>query len=128
MLIDAPKNSTLYLLRNEFVWESSWQFIFDTEWHEKTKYHKINKNISTKILINDSEIEHQNLKVYQSRKKLEVKYLSKEDSVKDFAMYIIGDVVSILSMENTNLVGIKITNQNLADNFKNIFNSIWSKP
>jgi len=128
MLIDAPKNSTLYLLRNEFVWEPSWQFIFDTEWHEKTKYHKINKNISTKILINDSEIEHQNLKVYQSRKKLEVKYLSKEDSVKDFAMYIIGDVVSILSMENTNLVGIKITNQNLADNFKNIFNSIWSKP
>ena len=48
MLIDAPKNSTLYLLRNEFVWEPSWQFIFDTEWHEKTKYHKINKIIQTK--------------------------------------------------------------------------------
>lgn len=127
MLIDAPKNSTLYLLRNEFIWEKSWEFTFDDDWQEKTKYHKINKNISTKVLINDSEIEHQNLKVYQSRKNLEFKYLSKKDSVKDFAMYIIGDIVSILSMENNNLIGIKITNQNLADNFKNIFNSIWSK-
>ena len=127
MLLDAPKNSTLYLIRNEFVWQPLWQFIFDKEWHEKVKYHKIQKNIFTKLLINNSKIENQNIDIYKSRKELEFKFLSGSDSVKDFAMYIIGDVLSILSMENNNLVGIKITNQNLADNFKKIFDSIWSK-
>lgn len=127
MLIDAPKNSTLYLIRNEFVWEAHWKFIFESEWHERVKYHKIQKNISTKLLINNSKIENENHKLYQSRKKLEYKFLSEQDFVKDFAMYIIGDMVSILSMENNNLVGIKITNKNLADNFKNIFQTIWKK-
>lgn len=127
MLIDAPQNSTLYLLRDEFVWQPEWKFIFESEWHERIKYHKIQKNISTKLLINNSQVENQNTKLYQSRKVFEFKFLSNKDSVKDFAMYIVGDIVSILSMENNNLIGIKITNQNLANNFKNIFNSIWSK-
>ena len=127
MMVDAPFNSTLYLIRNEFVWQPLWQFIFDKDWHERVKYHKTQKNISTKLLINNSKVENQNLEVYQSRKELEFKFLPAQDSVTDFAMYIIGDVVSILSMENNNLVGIKITNQNLADNFKKIFDSVWSK-
>jgi len=42
-------------------------------------------------------------------------------------MYIMGDVVSIMSMENKNLVGIKITNRHFADNFKNIFDILWGK-
>jgi len=123
----SSTNETMYILRDEFVWHPDWQFIFKAEWHNRVKRIKIEKNIKTNLLINDSKIEKQKRDFYQSRKNLKYKYLPKNNSVKQFAIYIIGDIVSILSMENNNLVGIKITNQHLADNFITVFDALWDK-
>lgn len=56
-----------------------------------------------------------------------MRYLSEKNQVKEFAIYIIEDVVSILSMENNNLVGIKITNIHMAENFIKLFGSLWDE-
>jgi hypothetical protein len=33
----------------------------------------------------------------------------------------------MISVENNNLVWVKIVNQNFADNYKNIFLEVWNK-
>lgn len=126
MMREAPKDSTLYLLRDEFVWTFDWKFIFEDEWNDLIKRQKSQKNIRTKLLINNSVKEQAKAKYYHSKVALDFKFLPKDHSVKKFAVYIIGDVVSILSLEKNNLVGIKITNQHLADNFKNMFELLWN--
>ena len=127
MLREAPKDSTMYILRDEFVWSDPWSFIFSKEWNERVKRLRTENNINTKLLINDSKIEKEHKRYYDSRVGTEYRLLPKENSVKDFVVYIVGDVVSILSMEKNNLIGIKITNDHIANNFKNIFEVVWSK-
>ena len=127
MMRNAPKNSTLYLLRDEFVWQPEWKFIFEMEWHDRVKRLKIEKNIQTKLLINNSELEKKQAKNYKNKKGLKTKFLPTGKEVKDFAIYIIADMISILSMEKNNLVGIKIINKHMADNFKQIFEALWLK-
>ena len=118
MLRDANKGGTMYILRDEFVWTPQWQFIFGEEWHTRVRRLKIEKNIKTHLIINDSVLEKSKKSYYSTRKATTVNYLPKNKALKDFALYILDDVVSILSMENNNLVGIKITNKSLAENFK----------
>ena len=118
MLRDANKGGTMYILRDEFVWTPEWQFIFSQEWHNRVRRLKIEKNIKTHLIINDSAFERSKKSYYASRKATVTTYLPKKKHLKDFALYILDDVVSILSMENNNLVGIKITNNSLAENFK----------
>lgn len=127
MMRQAQQKATLYLLRDEFVWQPEWKFIFEQDWHERVKRLKIEKDIKTKLLINNSKIENAHAKFYKSKKDLECGFLPSKNSIRQFAIYIIGDIVSILSMEKNNLVGIKITNQHFADNFKNLFETLWQK-
>jgi sugar-specific transcriptional regulator TrmB len=127
MLREAANNDTMYILRDEFVWRPEWQFIFQAEWHSRVRMIKKEKNIQTKLLINGSKLEKQKKAFYATRKNTEYQYLPTNNSVQQFAIYITGDIVSILSMESNNLVGIKITNQHLANNFKIIFNNLWKK-
>ncbi len=56
MLWNAPKGSTMYILRNEFVWDEDWRFIFDQEWHSAVKKIRVEKNIRTKLIINGSAL------------------------------------------------------------------------
>lgn len=127
MMKEAEDNETMHIVRDEFVWDNKWQFIFKAEWHNKIKAIKKEKNISTKLLINDSKLEKEKKSFYSSRKNTDFRYLPKNKSIKQFAIYILGDIVSILSMENNNLIGIKITNQHLANNFKIVFDNLWTK-
>ncbi|MBI3632634.1 MAG: hypothetical protein HY225_04260 [Candidatus Vogelbacteria bacterium] len=127
MLREAPNNSTMYILRDEFVWKDPWSFIFTKEWSERVKRFRKENNIKTKLLLNDSKEEHTREKYYKSRIETEYRFLPKENTIKDFVIYIVGDVISILSMEKNNLIGIKITNDHIASNFKNIFEVAWKK-
>lgn len=120
MLRQAKENSTLYLIRDEFVWTKDWEFIFNDDWDERVKRFKKNKNIKTKVLINDSKLEKSKVDDYKSKKHLVFNFIPKNTKVKNFACYILDDMLSILSLENNNLVGIKITNRNIADNFKSL--------
>jgi len=125
MLRQAPANETMLIVRDEFVWQENWQFVFKNDWHDKVKHLRQEKNIKTKLLINNSALEKTKSTYYKSRKALAYKYLSGQDKVNNFAMYIVGDTVSILSTENSNPVGIKIANKHLANNYKALFNRLW---
>lgn len=126
MLRAAPKDSTMHIIRSEFYWAPEWTFIFGDEWHTHVKMWRTERNIKTQLLINDSKEEKKHLSFYKSRKHTVSRFLPKDQSVKDFALYILGDTVSILSLEKNNSVGVKITNQALAENFQKIFKGLWS--
>lgn len=127
MMREVEDGSEMYVMRDEFVWHPDWHFIFEKEWHKKVKQIKSEKNIKTKLLVNNSqkEIEHQ--KLYKKRKGLNFRLLPKKNNLFQFALYISGDTLSMLSFEKGNMVGVKITNKNLAENNKKIFNSLWDK-
>lgn len=125
MLRSAPKDSTMYIIRSEFYWTPEWTFIFGDQWHDHVKMWREDRKIHTQLLINDSKEERKHMSFYKSRKYTTSRLLPKDQSVKDFALYILGDTVSILSLEKNNSVGVKITNQALVDNFKNIFKGLW---
>jgi hypothetical protein len=127
MLQAAPKNSTMHIMRSEFFWTPEWSFIFGDDWHENVKMWRTERNITTQLLINNSKEEKKHLSFYKSRKHTTARFLTKEQALKDFALYIVGDTVSILSLEKNNSVGVKITNQIVADNFKNIFKGLWTE-
>ncbi len=116
----------MYIIRSEFVWTPDWTFIFGDEWHEQVKMWRTDRNINTEVLINESKEEKKHAAFYKSRKHTKARFLPKDQSVKDFALYILGDTVSLLSLEKNNSVGVKITNEVLAENFKKIFKGIWN--
>lgn len=127
MLWNAPDHSTMYIMRDEFVWSKEWDFVFKAEWHNSVKELRKKKNIVTHLLVNDSPLERKKASFYTTRKGLKYKYLPTTNTVHSFAVYIIHDEVSILSLENNNLVGIRITNKNIADNFVSVFKNMWKK-
>jgi sugar-specific transcriptional regulator TrmB len=125
MMRNAQDGETMFILRDEFVWDKNWSFVFSEDWHQRVRRLKIKKNLKTDLLINDSELERKNSSLYKERKALKVRYLPKKNSVKQFAFYIVGDMASIMSMENNNLLGIQITNKHLTENFKKMFEGLW---
>ncbi|MDP3727193.1 MAG: helix-turn-helix domain-containing protein [bacterium] len=125
MMRQASEGSTLYLIRDEFVWQPDWRFIFEPEWHERIRRLRTENDIRMKLLVNDSPAERRHTVHYRSRDGLEFRFLPPKSSVRQFALYCIGDTVSILSMEKNNPVGIKIVNQHLAENLKSVFEAVW---
>ncbi len=125
MLRSASTGATMSILRDEFVWKDAWKFVFEKDWHTRVKRWQQEKDIHTKLLINNSALEKEKSTFYNSRKALDHRYLPKSKSVNAFAWYIIDDMAAILSMEKNNLVGIQITNKHLADNFRTIFETLW---
>src|SRR3989339_975841 len=121
MMRQAPKNSTRYLLRDEFVWQSEWEFVFKQDWNDTVKRWAAEKKMKTKLLVNSSKLEKSKAKFYQSQKAFEYRFLPIQNAIQQFAQYIMGDTIAIMSMEKNNFVGIQITNKHLADNFKNNF-------
>ncbi len=128
MMRNAKKRDTLYLLRDEFVWNDDWKFIFESEWNSRVARIKKEKDINTQLLINDSSLERKAKVIYDKKRSLEYLFLAKDNSVKNYAQYILGDMVAIMSMEKSNLIGIQITNSGLAENHRKIFKNIWNNP
>jgi sugar-specific transcriptional regulator TrmB len=127
MMREAPDRSTLYLLRDEFVWRPDWDFIFKPEWMSRVRRIKSEKDIRTRLLVNDSKEERERLGTYGSRKDLDVRFLPRKYSVDRFALYVMGDTVSLLSMEHNNLVGVKMANAHFSENFRRLFDGLWDK-
>lgn len=125
MMREAPPESTLYLLRDEFVWDADWNFIFTPEWHARIKRYKQEKNLRTKLLVNDSSLERSKALFYQSRKGMEYRYLLPQNAVRDMALYILNDTICLLSMERHNLLGVQIINAGLTKNFTSLFEMLW---
>ena len=125
MIRQAPKNSVRYLLRDEFIWQPEWEFSFKKEWNDAVRRWIAEKDMKTKLLVNSSKLEKSKAKFYASQKSFQYRFLPADNAVSQFALYIIGDTIAIMSIEKNNLIGLQITNKHLADNFKKTFDTLW---
>ncbi len=125
MLRNAPKGSTMRVIRDEFYWDKEWSFVNGAEWSDKIRRLRAENDIGTRLLVNDSKVERDHEKFYASRMRTETRYLPKARAVDRFVVYVLGETVSILSLEQGNLVGIKITNRHVAANYEQLFDALW---
>lgn len=125
MLRSAAKGSTMLVVRDAFMWEKEWSFLFEDAWNDKVRRLRTENDISTKLLINGAGADVKNIDYYKKRKHLEFRLLPKSHPIDKFVVYILHETVSILSMEQNNLVGIKITNRHIAKNFEQVFGTMW---
>lgn len=125
MLRTAPKNAVMRILRDEFIWQPAWAFVFQDEWKGRVKRHKIDKGLSTRLLVNRSPEERRHAKYYAGRPSLERRYLPKP--VARFGLYLVGDTAAILSLDANHLLGIRIVNRHVAANLETLFDSLWAR-
>lgn len=125
MIREARNAATFYILRDEFIWQDVWTFSWEKEWQDRVRRWKSEKQLATKLLVNPSPLEIKKAAFYKKREGLEFRYLPKTQMVRAFALYILGDTVAIMSMEQSNLIGIKIVNAHLAHNFEKVFEILW---
>ncbi len=126
MLRTAPKGSTMRVVRDEFKWEKEWSFLLQEEWKVKVRRLRTENDIGTRLLINDSPEERKHVAYYRGRKRLEFRFLPKKSPITKFIIYILGDTVSILSLEKNHPVGLRIVNHHIAKNFEQLFDTMWS--
>ncbi len=123
----AHEGDTLRLLRDEFIWQQEWSFIFEDDWRERIKRLKAEKRLSTKLLVNDSKVERSQAELYTKKQHLEARYLPASATIHHLAQYILGDVVLMLSLEQNNLLGMTIANASIAKNYATIFDQLWKE-
>ncbi len=123
MLRGAPRGATMSILRDEFIWQPAWAFVFEADWRARVRRLKADKAISTRLLVNRSAVERKHAAFYKARKHHERRYL--RIAVERFALYIVDDTAAILSFDQANLVGIRIVNRPIAANLGVLFESLW---
>lgn len=127
MIRESPEGQDFLIMRDEFIWKDRWNFAVNSEWFDFTEGLKFKKNIKTLLLVNDSKEEREKSLLYKDQSDLSFKFLSPKKPLKNFGLYILNDVLSILSVEEENLVGIKVKNENITNNLKQIFAGLWEK-
>ncbi len=125
MLRDARPSSTMFIVRDEFIWEDAWAFVHEPQWRAQVRRLKAERSIETQLLVNRSALERSKQDDYRSRRATQFRFLPALLPIKRFALYATDDVVSILSIEDDNLVGIRIANRHLAANFVSLFGVLW---
>lgn len=126
MLRDARPQAELLVLRSEFIWDTMWSFAWTDEWRSRIRRWKQEKDIRTRLLVNPSAIEKQKLEYYRTRFQLTFRYLPATRAMDRFALYVIGDTAAVMSFETGNLIGLKIVNAHLAENFVKLFDGLWN--
>jgi hypothetical protein len=126
MLRDAREDTTMAVLRDEFIWRKEWAFSWEAEWQERVRRWKTEKRVQTKLLVNPSALERQKATFYRTREGLEFRYLPPAHAIDRFALYIIGDTAAIMSFETGSIIGIKIVNAHLAEQFMKVFVGLWT--
>jgi predicted transcriptional regulator len=125
MLRTAPANGVMRILRDEFVYQPAWGFVFEDAWRARVKRHKADKNLTTRLLVNRSPEERRRARYYGTRRNTERRYLAKP--VHRFGLYIAGDTAAILSLDASHLVGVRIVNRHIAKNFEALFDAQWAR-
>ncbi|MCB9597799.1 MAG: helix-turn-helix domain-containing protein [Sandaracinaceae bacterium] len=126
MLRQAPRGATMSILRDEFLWTPEWAFVSSSAWRKRVRALRAPRAIDTRLLVNPSPIEREQAAGYRARPHLAWRFLPEAMRVSRFAIYVLGDVVAVMSTEAPDLVGIQIANANLASNFGAIFEGLWT--
>jgi sugar-specific transcriptional regulator TrmB len=124
MLREVEGPATLRILRDEFIWEPAWQFVFEPQWREEMRRLKKERGVTTELLVNPSVLEKNRL-AERTHEHLSVRFLKSKYQVKQFGLYLLGDVVSTLSFEENRWVGVRITDRHLAANWGRIYEAMW---
>ncbi len=127
MMRNAPSGCTRHLLRDEFIWRPEWEFVFTPEWHAPIERWKKEKKMRTKLLLNPSKLEKSKSAFYRKQTASEHRFLPVAQTVRQFALYIIGDSTAILSIERGHLSGIHIVNRTIAQNYVALFEGLWAQ-
>lgn len=127
MMRNAGQGAVMRILRDEFVWQDEWNFVFEQEWNQRVAKIKREKNIQTKLFVNTSGTERKKQDIYNAKAHTIAFFLPKNSTIENFAIYTIGDSVSLMSTEAQNLVGIYIINKNFADNINTILDALKRK-
>ena len=125
MLRAAPKGAVMRILRDEFIWQPAWAFVFEDAWRTRVKRHKIEKGLSTRLLVNRSAEERKHARFYATRKNFERRYLPRP--VERFGLYVVGDTAAILSLDAHNLIGVRLVNRHIANNLASVFDALWER-
>lgn len=123
MLRTAPRGATLRILRDEFIWQPEWAFVFEDAWRTKVRRLKQDKQFVTRLLVNRSPIERRHAGFYRARRDTERRYL--RVPVARFGLYLAGDTAAILSLDAHHLLGVRIVNAHVAANFAAVFDGLW---
>lgn len=126
MLRQAPRGATMSILRDEFLWTDAWAFVRSREWRAKVRALRAERAVDTRLLVNRSRVELGKRADYRARTHLAFRYLPKSASIARFAIYVLGDIVAVMSTEDANLVGIQIANAHIASNFRSLFDLLWA--
>jgi len=126
MLRDARPQAELLVLRSEFLWEPVWSFAWADEWRARIRRWKREKDIRTRLLVNPSALERSKAEFYRTRYQFAFRYLPEAHAADRFAFYVIGDTAAIMSFETGSIIGLKIVNAHLAENFTRMFDGLWS--
>lgn len=126
MLRQAPRGAAMSILRDEFVWTDAWGFVHTREWRARVRTLRSERGIDTRLLVNRSRTELAQRAAYQARRHLAQRYLPRSAAIDRFAIYVLGEIVAVMSTEESNLVGIQIANPHVAANFRALFDLLWS--
>ncbi len=125
MLRSAPVGATMRILRDEFIWQPAWAFVFEDAWRARVKRYKSDHDLTTRLLVNRSAEERRHARYYASRRQLERRYLPRP--VARFGLYLVGDTAAILSLDAHNLIGVRIVNRHIAHNLETLFDALWDR-
>jgi hypothetical protein len=123
MLRSAQDGAEMLVIRDSDVVRPDWKFVLEDRWQKL----KNEKGINTKILINDTPEERRRATTYRKFKDVLIKFLPKQSPVEKFMFILVGDTACFLSLEQNNLVGVKISNEHLVKNFSRMFETMWKK-
>ncbi|GEM_PF-1038784 len=126
MLREAPQGSAMSIVRDEFVWGKGWNFVFSDEWDARVRRLRAERDIRMRLLVNDSPKERAHAAFYRSRTHTECRRLH-SCLVDRFALYLLGDTLGMLSLEQGNIIGIRVTNRHMVKNVQSLFDGLWAQ-
>jgi hypothetical protein len=125
MLRTAPRGAILRILRDEFIWDPAWAFVFEDAWRAKVGRLKHERQLVTRLLVNRSAIERRHAGYYNARRDTERRYL--RVPVAQFGLYVCGDTAAILSLDASHLLGVRVVNAVVATNLAAVFDGLWAR-
>ena len=126
MLRQAPRGAVMSILRDDFLWTEAWSFVRTREWRARVRSLRAERDVSTRLLVRRTPLEEEARRRYGSQRHLAQRYLPRGAALERFAIYVLGEIVAVMSTREPSLVGIQIADPSLAENFRALFELLWS--
>ncbi len=100
--------------------------VINTKWEDKFEHEWKRRKLKDKIITNETNLDYIKKHLVPSYKKtLDIRIISSKKYYITTDIAIYNDVISIISFEKDNLVGVEIENKEMAKTQKSIFDIVW---